>query len=279
SDNLKDCQLSLNDGDISMATITIHSFKGGTGKSLIAAALGYHMSEQGRKVLLIDGDYYAPCFDTFFPQKKDGQPFTSFLAGKAAFKDVVHPSQYKNLYVSYAPTPDFSQEILQADAKTHGRYLKQILAGIKTAKNDMEFDEIIIDNSSGISLAAINFLSCSTRSVLVIRPVRYGVETTFNIINAIYRKLKYSGSGSVRKDFLVWNQVPIQEGSVLEPRIKKYLDYWTDKFAAADIAPGPTIPYIFDIVASMIAESTMDLPKLTEFLEEHIKTLSALVTT
>ncbi|MFW9933573.1 MAG: hypothetical protein ACFFDR_13060, partial [Candidatus Thorarchaeota archaeon] len=159
----------------------------------------------------------------------------------------------------------------------HGKYLKQILAGIKTAKSEMGFDEIVIDNSSGISLAAINFLSCSTRSVLVIRPVRYGVESTFNIINAIYRKLKYSGAGSVRKDFLLWNQVPIQDGTVLEPRIKKYLDYWTQKFAEADIAPGPTIPYIFDVVASMIAESTLDLPKLTGFVENHIQQLAALL--
>ncbi|MDF1537926.1 MAG: hypothetical protein P1Q69_03390 [Candidatus Thorarchaeota archaeon] len=176
-----------------------------------------------------------------------------------------------------APTPDFSQEILQADAKTHGKYLRRIIEGFRTAHIIHGFDEILIDNSSGISLAAINFLSASDKSVLVIRPVRYGVETTYHLISQIYRKLKYTTSGEVRKDFLVWNQVPIQDGSVLEPRIKKYLDYWTEKFADASIHPGPTVPYMFDVVASMIAESTLDLPKITGFLTEHVEELSALL--
>lgn len=260
-----------------MTVTTIHSFKGGTGKSLIAVVLGYYLSRQGKKVLLIDGDYYAPCFDTFFPNKKSLQPFTDFLASKANIEDVVSESQYENLYVSYAPTPSFSQEILQADAKTHGRYLKKMIEGFRSARVIHGFDDIVIDNSSGISLAAINFLSASDKSVLVIRPVRYGVETTYQLISQIYRKLKYTTSGEIRKDFLVWNQVPIQEGSALEPRIKKYLDYWTKKFADASIQRGPTIPYMFDVVASMIAESTLDLPKLNGFLTEYVEELSALL--
>jgi MinD-like ATPase involved in chromosome partitioning or flagellar assembly len=204
-------------------------------------------------------------------------PFTSYLSSKTDFKDVVAETQYENLSVSFAPTPDFSQEILQADSKTHGRYLKRILAGFKEAHQTLGFDEVIIDNSSGISLAAINFLSCSNNSVLVIRPVRYGVETTYGLMDAIYRKLRYSTPGKVRKDFLVWNQVPIQDGSVLQPRIKKYLEYWTKKFAETGITEGPTIPYIFDVVASMIAENILDLPKITGFVESHVRELVKLL--
>ncbi len=260
-----------------MTTTTIQSFKGGTGKSLVAMVLGYHLSKQGKKVLLVDGDYYAPCFDTFFPKNKDTHPFTSYLSSKSEFKDVVSETQYDNLYVSYAPTPDFSQEMLVADARTHGKYLKRILGGFKTAHTEMGFDEIIVDNSSGISLAAINFLSASDKSALIIRPVRYGVETTYHLITQIYRKLKYTNQGSVRKDILVWNQVPIQEGSTLEPRIKKYLDYWTTKFDDAGILKGPAIPYMFDVVASMIAESTLDLPRLTGFLIGYIQEITEIL--
>jgi MinD-like ATPase involved in chromosome partitioning or flagellar assembly len=260
-----------------MTTTTVHSFKGGTGKSLIAAVLGYHLSSQGKKVLLVDGDYYAPCFDTFFPKNQEVHPFTSFLSGKTKLQDTISSTQYDNLMVSYAPTPDFSQEILQADAKTHGKYLKRMIAGFDEAQTKLDIDEIVIDNSSGVSLAAINFLSASDRSILVLRPVRYGVETTYDLISAIYRKLKYTSQGSIRQDFLVWNQVPIQDGSVLEPRIQKYLDYWSEKFSEAGISQGPTIPYIFDVVASMITESTMDLPRLTSFLTNYINELADLI--
>lgn len=264
-------------GESLLTTTTIHSFKGGTGKSLLAVALAYALSEQGKKVLVVDGDYFAPCLDAFFPNDDGTSPFTEYLRGEARFEDVTARTEFENLWVSYSPTPSFSQEILQADAKTHGKYLKRMLAGFKTAHKDLGFDDVVIDNSSGISLPALNFLSSSQKSFLVIRPVRYGVESTYNLINAIYRKLRYTGSKSVRKDFLVWNQVPIQPGSKLEPRIKRYLDYWTEKFAEVGIMQGPAIPYIFDVVASMIAESTFDVPKLTGFIGEYVDQLAALL--
>jgi MinD-like ATPase involved in chromosome partitioning or flagellar assembly len=253
-----------------MTTTTVHSFKGGTGKSLLAVTLAYHYSKQGKKVLVIDGDYYAPCLETFFPTKKSVESFTSFLKGDHKFTEVISETNHPNLWVGYAPTPSFGQEILQADVKTHGKYLKRILEGIKTAHEKLGFDEIVIDNSSGISLAAINFLTCSDRSLMVIRPVRYGVETTYDLINTIYRKLKYADPKKSRKDFLVWNQVPVNSDSSTTERIEKYLQYWKDKFSESEITYGTTIPYISDIVAAMIADNPLDLPKLTGLVETHI---------
>jgi MinD-like ATPase involved in chromosome partitioning or flagellar assembly len=254
-----------------MTTTTVHSFKGGTGKSLIAVTLGYYLSQQGKKTLVIDGDYYAPCFETFFPTKKDPEPFTAFLKSDCEFKDTIVESSHPKLWVSYAPTPSFGQEILQADVKTHGKYLKRILEGIKTAHEKLGFDEIIIDNSSGISLAAINYLTCSDRSLMIIRPVRYGVETTYEIINTIYRKLRYADPKRSRQDFLVWNQVPANRDSSTTQRIEKYLQYWKKKFSEADIEYGTTIPYNSDIDAAMIADNPLDLPKLTGLIEAQIR--------
>ena len=62
-----------------MTTITVHSFKGGTGKSLIAVFLSHYFSKEGQKVLLIDGDYGAPCLETYFPPKGKPKPFTCQL--------------------------------------------------------------------------------------------------------------------------------------------------------------------------------------------------------
>lgn len=256
-----------------MTTITVHSFKGGTGKSLLALTLAYHLSNQGEKVLVIDGDYYAPCVETFFPTDGKITPFTEYLTSRSSLEDVVVETKYRNLWASYAPTPSFGQEILQADVKTHGQYLRRILEGIKSAHNDLGFDKIIIDNSSGISLMAMNYLSCSDKSVMVIRPVRYGVETTYELISTIYRKLKYGSPQSVRQDYLVWNQVPLNDDATIAPRINKYLDYWSDKFSDAEILYGTTIPYISEVVAGMIVDNPIDLRKLTKFIQKHIDEL------
>ncbi|RLI49896.1 MAG: hypothetical protein DRP09_20350 [Candidatus Thorarchaeota archaeon] len=261
-----------------MNIVTVHSFKGGTGKSLLAVTLGYYLGQQGKKTLVIDGDYGAPCFGTFFPPTKEPTPFSSFLTGDARFSDVVTETPHSNLWVSYAPTPSFGQEILRADVKAHGKYLKRIMAGMKSAQDELGFDAVVIDNSSGISLQAINFLTCSDRSLMVIRPVRYGVETTYGLIDAIYRKLKYADPKGARRDFLVWNQVPDSSDATVSPRIDAYLDYWQNKFAEAGIAYGTAIPYISDVVASMISDNPLDVPKLTRYLQAHIERIAALVT-
>ena len=260
-----------------MTVVTVHSFKGGTGKSLLAVTLGYHLSEQGLKTLVIDGDYGAPCFGTFFPLKGEPTPFTAFLQGDAKLEKVISKTEHDNLWVSYAPKPSFGQEILRADVKTHGKYLKRIMAGMKTAHDELDFDAVVIDNSSGISLQAINFLTCSDKSLMVIRPVRYGVETTYDLIHAIYRKLRFADGKASRQDFLVWNQVPSSSDPSIAPRIEKYMDYWKKKFAEADIGYAASIPYISDVVAAMISDNPLDVPKLTQYLKEHVDAIAKLI--
>lgn len=256
-----------------MTTITIHSFKGGTGKSLISVALAHSFSKDGEKVLLIDGDYGAPCLDSFFPRKGNPKPFPSFLKAQAKLKDVVSETIFPNLYVSYAPPPSFGEEIIRADVATHGRYLKRLLEGIEVAHDNMGFDKIVIDNSSGITLPAINHLSCSDRSVIALRPVRYGVESTYSLIDTIYKKLRYVDSGSVRQDFILWNQVPVNRDSSIDSRVGDYLGYWTKKFEESGISYGGTIPYMTEVVTAMIADISQDLPAIVHQIQSHIDEL------
>lgn len=254
-----------------MKTITIHSFKGGTGKSLIAVGLAHSFSKDGERVLLIDGDYGAPCLDSFFPPKDKRKPFPDFLKGKAKLKEVVSETIFQNLLVSYAPPPSFGEEILRADVATHGRYLKRLLEGIEIAQEDMGFDKIVIDNSSGVTLPAINHLSCSNQSVIVLRPVRYGVESTYDLIDTIYKKLRYVDTGTIRRDFIVWNQVPTIDHSSLDPRVEEYLNYWTRKFNDSEITHAATIPYISAVVTAMITNIAQDLPILVDLIQSYIE--------
>ncbi|MGY5858912.1 MAG: AAA family ATPase [Candidatus Thorarchaeota archaeon] len=255
-----------------MTTITVHSFKGGTGKSLISVALAHSFSLDGEKVLLIDGDYGAPCLESFFPQKGKSKPFPDFLKGQAKLKEVVSETIFPNLFIGYAPPPSFGEEIIRADVATHGRYLKRLLEGIEVAR-EMGFDKIVIDNSSGITLPAINHLSCSDKSVIALRPVRYGVESTYALIDTIYKKLRYLESGGIREDFLLWNQVPVNKDSAIDPRVGDYLAHWTKKFGDAGISYGGTIPYLSEVVTAMIADISQDLPAIVHQLGSYIDDL------
>lgn len=52
-------------------TIAFHSYKGGTGKTTIAANLSTLLVSKGFNVLLIDMDVYAPSLHVYFNSKPD----------------------------------------------------------------------------------------------------------------------------------------------------------------------------------------------------------------
>jgi hypothetical protein len=52
------------------------------------------------------------------------------------------------------------------------------------------------------------------------------------------------------------------------------MDYWKKKFAEAGIGYAASIPYISDVVAAMISDNPLEIPKLTGYLGEHIKAIA-----
>ena len=256
-----------------MTTITVHSFKSGAGKSLLSVMLAHEYSKLGQKVLLIDGDYSAPSLDSFFPYKAKVRAFTSFLQGKHNLKDCIFDTGESNLSMCHAPNPDFREEILHADSRVHSKYLKKMLEGIDQAKNDFGFDKIIIDNLSGSSLAAINQLTCSDKSLVVLRPVSYDVEAAYEQARAVYRTLRNFEDKSEREDYLVWNQVPTLEYGSFEGRIEKYIQTWNEKFNDLGILYGAHIPYMSDIASGMISDETLDPADFSEMLKQFTRIL------
>ncbi|MHA1214720.1 MAG: ParA family protein [Candidatus Hodarchaeales archaeon] len=62
----------------SFSVITIHSFKGGSGKSTISINFAKILSELGKRVLLIENDLLMPTYLQIFRQYWQKEPPTSF---------------------------------------------------------------------------------------------------------------------------------------------------------------------------------------------------------
>ncbi len=253
-----------------MTTITVHSFKGGTGKSLIAVSMAYTLSRQGNRVLLIDGDYYAPCLATYFMPRSKFIPFTSFLDGKHKLDDVVNSTAFENLFICYAPPPRFNVELLQAGSKKHGQYLERLLQGTEYAHSELGFDYVIFDNSSGVSLSAINQLSCSNKSVNVIIPTKYGVHSSFTLLSTIYKNLRYFTPDQPRADFFVWNQVPQPTDASMKDTISSFLEYWTEKIESVDVPLATSIPYMSELATAMTVGDELDVPFISSLIQTHV---------
>ncbi|MFX0095596.1 MAG: ParA family protein [Candidatus Hodarchaeota archaeon] len=210
-----------------MKVLCLHSYKGGTGKTTIAVNMSLEFARHGKRVLLIDSDFRAPSLSHFFPPTRPVPfYFSDFLdtSKEIEFEAISYPSQVKNLFLSYTnPNPRLGEEFLSLDPNWHARALSRFLDKLDELDNmnGNNWDFIILDNTPGLDLPAVNNLLVSDIALLVLQPNIYGVEGTRFLLKAIYSQTK---TLKKRKDFLIFNQVPLQA-----PR--ETIEKWKQQFA------------------------------------------------
>ncbi|MFX0113681.1 MAG: ParA family protein [Candidatus Hodarchaeota archaeon] len=229
-------------------SVTVHSYKGGTGKSIVSANLAQSFSTLG-KTALIDSDCLSPCLEAFFEKTAGEKTFLDFLEGNAEIKDIPRKTEYENLWLLPAPPAKIGKDVLAKDRQWHSKALQRLLHGIAELRK--EYAYVIIDNQSGISLLATNNLAASEASLLVLRPVSYGMEGTAFLMGTLYQKLRHlTATTRERKDYVLWNQVPSGDTNA----VKDALAIWNTKYQEKGLAILPMIPYQDDISLAMLLQ-------------------------
>jgi MinD-like ATPase involved in chromosome partitioning or flagellar assembly len=153
--------------------ITIHSYKGGTGKSYLAVNLAAIYATQGKKVALLDLDFRAPTLHIVFEPKGLKNYINNVLDGSMNIGDVLIDSSYKidnkgKLYVGFA---DFSteaiREMVSKGKKWEIEALQRIYKMRKELVDDLGFDIVIGDTSPGIQYLSINAVVAADVAVVV----------------------------------------------------------------------------------------------------------------
>jgi septum site-determining protein MinD len=110
--------------------ISIHSSRGGTGKSLIASNIGVLLASEGRNVALLDFDFRAPSLLTIFQAKNTVKNWlNNYLDGKARIEDVMMDLTEKyntkgKLFLGFSnPDMEAMREIARKDRKWQMRAL------------------------------------------------------------------------------------------------------------------------------------------------------------
>lgn len=144
--------------------VTVHSFKGGTGKTFVALNLAYVLSRSS-KVCLIDFDFRAPSLYLFF-DREDVRYINELLDGSAKLEDcLIEVSE--NLSVMLA-SPKL--EDIRRDLRRNDREEMRILERLVDLKSKLRnFDYVILDTSPGLSYRSINALLISDLILLVVR--------------------------------------------------------------------------------------------------------------
>jgi chromosome partitioning protein len=201
-------------------TIAFHSYKGGTGKTTIAANLSTLLVSKGFNVLLIDMDVYAPSLHVYFNSKPE-KWMNNYLLDDLEFSDVIydftHVIQefYSSTSPSYKKKGKFNivfsnpkkEEITSLDFQNRdsskSQMLKKMLYLKEKTNSDISYDYIILDTSPGIRPWSINALAIADIIILSLKMDHIDIEGTKQMAIDVYKSFINFGA----KSYLLLNRI------------------------------------------------------------------------
>ncbi len=200
-------------------TIAFHSYKGGTGKTTIAANLSTLLVSKGYNVLLVDMDVYAPSLHVYFNFKPE-KWMNNYLLDDLEFTDVIYDftdivndfytstlSENKIGLFSIVFSNPKKEEITSLDFQNRdsskSQMLKKMLYLREKTAPDVIYDYIILDTSPGIRPWSINALAIADVIILSLKMDHIDIEGTKQMADDVYKSFINFGA----KSYLLLNRI------------------------------------------------------------------------
>lgn len=200
--------------------ISVHSFRGGTGKSNISANLAYLCAVQGLRVGVIDTDIQSPGIYVLFglDEQDLGRSLNDYLWGKCDIEETAHDvTAALNLQLEgklfLIPSSIKAGEI--ARVLREGYDVGLLNEGYHTLIQKLKLDILIIDTHPGLNEETLLSIAISDTLLVVLRPDSQDYQGT-SVTVEVARKL------DVPQMFLMVNKVPPMFNlSEVQQRIEK----------------------------------------------------------
>jgi len=186
--------------------ITLHSYKGGTGKTLLSVNLAMILADKGKRVCLLDLDLRAPSLSSTF--KNNNKHWVNDYLNKACKIDNVltdcTPNYIKEgqLFVGLAdPSTVAIREMSSKDRKWGMKALGRLLSLKNSLLKDLDFDYVILDSSPGLQYSSINAIVVADMVLVVTSIDKSDVEGTQRMVHDLYDLYE-------KKTGIVVNKVP-----------------------------------------------------------------------
>jgi len=185
--------------------ISIHSYRGGTGKSNFTANLATTIALQGSRVGVVDIDVPSPGIHNIFNLEPEitTKTLNSYLWGQCAIEDVAYDVSVnagltgagKIFLVPASVRADDIAKILK-----DGYDVKLLNDGFRSLVKSLQLDYLFIDTHPGLSKETFLSIAISHILILILRPDKQDYQGTAVTVD-VARQLK------VRKMLLTINKV------------------------------------------------------------------------
>lgn len=169
--------------------VSIHSFRGGTGKSNTTANLAAQVALTGKRVGVVDTDIQSPGIHVLFglDEVKMGKTLNDFLHGKAAIREVGYPIG-QNTGGGEGRSQLAGKELFLFPSSIKGRDISQILKegvdfnrlneGLQTAISEFNLDYLFIDTHPGLNEETLLSIATSDILIIILRPDNQDLQGT-----------------------------------------------------------------------------------------------------
>lgn len=185
--------------------ISIHSFRGGTGKSNTTANITALLAAQGLKVGVIDTDIQSPGIHVLFGMEEDdmGHSLNDYLWGKCSIEETAHDvtARLGNIkgQVFLIPSSIKAGEI--ARVLREGYDVGLLNDGFHDLVENLGLDVLMIDTHPGLNEETLLSIAISDALVIILRPDQQDYQGT-GVTVEVARKL------NVPRLLLLVNKVP-----------------------------------------------------------------------
>ena len=189
--------------------IALHSYKGGTGKTLLSINLAATYTKQGKDICLLDLDFRAPSLHAVFRANNSEYWLNDYLNGACEIKRILLDFSHSRagngrFLVGLAdPTTQAIREMSAKDRKWEMRALGRLLSLKNSLINDMHLDYLILDTSPGLQYSSINAIVSADAVLVVTSTDTSDVKGTQRMIQELYELFD-------KKTGIVMNKVPLE---------------------------------------------------------------------
>ena len=187
--------------------ISIHSFRGGTGKSNTTANVATLLAAEGRQVGVVDLDIQSPGVHVIFGFDQDQamkHSLNDYLWGDCELRGCGprrHAAANSDLPGRVWLVPSSMRPGDIARVMHEGYDVNRLNEGFRKLIDDLSLDVLLLDTHPGINEETLLSIAMSNTLAIVLRPDRQDYEGT-RVTVAVARKL------GVPQTFLVVNKVP-----------------------------------------------------------------------
>lgn len=172
--------------------VAVHSYKGGTGKTLLSVNLAATFAKLGKKVCLFDLDFRAPSLFAIFKVENSESWMNDYLNGRCEINKVLVDLSARiqtngKFFVALAnPATEAIRDMSAKDRKWEMRALGKLLSLRNELLSEQEFDYLVFDTSPGLQYSSINAIVTADLVVVATTSDRSDVNGTTRMLRELY---------------------------------------------------------------------------------------------